>query len=291
MAKPTLKDLIRKVKKKKQEPLALSLDKHFLKESYEDLTTERAPGWHPSSVSYDMCSRAEVISKRTPGLLPTPTPHEPSLIRIFWFGHAIHAMYQNKVFGPMGVLFGKWYNPKNGKTSVGFQPKRGWKYEEPGVSNKEYDIVGHVDGVLMLEDGPALLEVKTINSRSFDFLTNPRDYHVKQAQLYMSCEFDDLDMPMPKRTVMLYVNKNTSQEKEFWLDADKEKCASIFRDIKKVESSLQENSLPSREKECKYLSSARVKKCPCGITCMEVEGSGKSAYKQLMNINEFSCGK
>jgi len=285
MAKGTLKDLLVKVKQKEQRPLSPELDMFFLKAGHTQ--EPRDEGWHPSSISNGMCPRLEVIGKIRRDLLTQGNPPDPKLMRIFWFGSAIHSMYQNKVFGPMGTLYGMWLNTHTKEITTGLRPTDGQDYEyiEPTVHNPEYGIIGHTDGLLILGDGPALLELKTINSRSFEFLNAPREAHVKQANLYMHCTFKKFDHPMPTRTVILYVNKNTSEEKEFWVEKDGSVVQPMFQQIKKVEYSLSENSLPDRLASCKTATSASAKNCPACRVCFMVD-TGKTPYRAILQMEK-----
>lgn len=280
--KGTLKDLLLKVKQKETAPISPLLDQFFL--TVKD-GGDREHGWHPSYVSNGICPRLEVIVTARKDLVPPGKSVEPSLMRIFWFGQAIHELYQNRVFGPMGALYGHWIKLDTGEVSLGHHPDPSkpyeYRYREPTVHDPEHNIVGHTDGLLVLPDGPALLELKTINSRSFEFLTAPREAHVRQANLYMHCKFRHLDYPMPKRTVILYVNKNTSEEKEFWVEKDDSKLQPMLQVIKTVERSNLTKSLPERITACKTATSATSKKCSMCDACFSCN-SGKQGYDQLL---------
>ncbi len=287
MAKPTLRDLIRKVKRKESAPLAPELEKFFLGGPDWDHEKVRKKGWHPSSICNGICPRLEVFADQRPELFPEGSPPAPSLMRIFFLGHSIHDMYQNKVFGPMGILYGHWEAPDKSEIRIGTMPGPGWRYHEPAVHDPEYGIVGHSDGILLLPDGPALLECKSINDRGWSYLMEPKGNHSKQAQLYMSCQFEDpaLDMETPKRTVFLYVNKDKSTEKEFWQDFDPKITDPIRAQIKEVEQSLAKKVLPAMLNECTRSNSARRRECPVGIGCQSIGRGGVNAFHDMLEVD------
>ena len=163
----------------------------------------RAPGYHPSQL-YDFCPRLEILNFFFPkpdfGFIP------PDLQMTFDWGSAWHWWTQNHYFGPMGVLWGTWKCFDCGRNEEGFMPdpckecnprwkpgpvRRGgyWTYIEPHLFNKEWQIPGHGDGILILSREKlgkrSLLEVKTMNGDMFKYLSKPVEKHVFQINVYL----------------------------------------------------------------------------------------------------------
>lgn len=60
--------------------------------------------------------------------------------------------------------------------------------EEVPLRNDHYQIQGHTDGILKLNEGElAVLEIKSINTGSFSQLKAPKTEHEKQAMIYLYC--------------------------------------------------------------------------------------------------------
>lgn len=73
---------------------------------------------------------------------------------------------------------------------------------------KRWNIVGHADGVIKLDDVHFLLEIKTIRTDGFRALKAPEEKHIQQAMIYAAC----LDLPIVS---FLYYNKNDSYKKVY----------------------------------------------------------------------------
>lgn len=209
----------------------------------------RAPGHHCSEI-YKMCSREKILDLIFPDIKRVTTP-DTQLQLIFDVGHALHGWFQNRYFGPAGILKGTWLCLKCDAKTPGLMPKRcpscdadQWRlqYMEPAISEPTLKIVGHADGIL---DGPALatvlgeifqlkpgetvpedvlLEIKTINPNSFASIKGPLPAHYFQVNVYM--HFLGL-----KKALVLYINKATSQLREFTVEYDPEVWTMVQRKL------------------------------------------------------------
>ena len=88
---------------------------------------------------------------------------DPKLKRIFAIGHDVHHRIQ-KLLSKIGILID----------------------DEIPVSNKEFRISGHCDGILKRKDKKLALEIKSINERGFNWALNagPKDAHINQIRIY-----------------------------------------------------------------------------------------------------------
>ena len=118
--------------------------------------------FHPSEISGDYCPR-RVVLRKVVKVKAQKIEAAPKTIRIWNLGSAVHWWQQNKVYGPMGILWGIWV--RGDKARIGFQPDPSWLYRETPIHDLDNFIGGHVDGYLLLENGWWILEIKTANAR------------------------------------------------------------------------------------------------------------------------------
>lgn len=255
--------------------LSAEIEKHFIRKANEfDLEKfeDRLTRFHPSQISYwGVCPRAYYLTMKREELgiaLNKPKPHETSLLRIFEHGHSIHALYQDKILGPAGVLYGKW--ELNGVSQEGFQPSPEWKYVEPRLWWTEKRISGYCDGFLKLNNKWYLLEIKSSNDMSFRYLKRsgqPREYHSRQAQIYMQAPHDLSVKPTIQGAFILYVNKDTGEELDLFIENDPSRIEPIMQQIDVAIDSLDNPVVPMRVDDCKSNRSKRAKDCVACSVC------------------------
>ena len=220
----SLTNLIKNLHKAQGNPsLGAIIERFFMRKANEfdeEKFRDRQTRFHPSQISYwGVCPRAYYLAMKGESLgypLQKPTPFETSLLRVFEHGHSIHAMYQDTVLGPAGVLYGKW--ELKGEIVEGFQPAAEWKYVEPRMWWADKRISGYCDGYLQIDGRWFLLEIKSANDQSFRYLkrgNEPRAYHTRQAQLYMLAPHDLERKFEIEGAIILYVNKDTGEELDF----------------------------------------------------------------------------
>jgi len=273
----SLNNIIKSLHNRGEDSVTLvpSIEQYFMSRSRStDYKTwlDKMTRFHPSKVTYSgVCSRAYnlFMQRERLGLeFELPEPHETSLLRIFELGHSIHDMYQNKILGQAGVLFGKW--KKAGQLIKGFYPGEGWLYEEPRIKWPKYNMSGYCDGIVVIDGSFYLLEIKSSNSQSFKYMKaikTPRESHVKQAQLYIHAPNDlELDQEL-KGCIILYINKDTGEELEFFIKKDQSTIQPILDAITEAKNDLENNIIQSRLSECKTSRSKRAKDCLSCTQC------------------------
>lgn len=122
---------------------------------------DRGHGWNsPSSVGG--CLRSSYFSRTK---VPPDFPNnDPRLQRIFDNGTGVHIRLQNYLKGN-GIL----------------------KEDEAPLFNLQHSIMGTTDGLLLLNNTLAVLEIKSINSFAFSALKDAKPEHKLQASIYMYC--------------------------------------------------------------------------------------------------------
>ena len=89
----------------------------------------------------------------------------------------------------------------------------------------------------------------------------PRDYHMKQAMLYCFAPNDIENAGEIEGAIILYVNKETGEELDFFVKKDKAKIDQILEDIENAISASENKELPGRIEDCKTIKSRCAKEC------------------------------
>jgi hypothetical protein len=254
------------------------------------------PGIHPSEISAEdpFCPRwhvyrrylveSEQMGKPYPfGVTVSDREIDPDLARVFEMGHAVHSMYQDAILARAGLIYGFWerWNDKAEKWEQerGFRPQgRGWRYIEPKIRTK--GVRGQCDGIIRLDNRWFALEIKSSNDQAFTFRKKVKREHMRQAQVYAELGFVDFPEIDVEGIIFLYVNKNTSKEREFIVPRD----ASVIRDIldglEVLTQADKEDRLP--ERVCLRHNSKRANACPVSKACFSMD-SGKDGLIQIRN--------
>jgi CRISPR/Cas system-associated exonuclease Cas4 (RecB family) len=112
-------------------------------------------------------------------------------------------------------------------------------------------ISGRADAILSDGKEMFVLDIKSMNSMLFRNLAEPKDENVNQIQLYLHY------FKIPKG-ILLYVNKDTQELKEFVVEYSKDHADSLIKNLDKLKSQIDENLVPSRlpsysaDWQCRY---------------------------------------
>jgi hypothetical protein len=193
---------------------------------------------HPSSLSYqEFCARQELLR-----LLESKPPFDIQLSQIAALGTQMHDYLQNHVFGPAGILYGRWVDvasiAQNGeivdksewRIREGFLPEytmlpglnvTRWRYLEPMIRDNDGKFDGHCDGFLELDGRLYALEIKTANDRNFKLLNGkPMAPHLVQLWFYakLGAQAHKPGYQNVEGVVFFYYNKNDSSWKSMLID-------------------------------------------------------------------------
>lgn len=204
---------------------------------------KRAKGvFHPSQL-LDGCSRQMAFD-----LLNTEPSDEikraigGALQRVFDVGTWYHIYMQNILYR-LGYL----------------------KAAEVPVVNKEKYLNGKADGVFKKEvfGEEVVLEIKTMNNWNFSkAIFKPFKKHEFQASLYAR----ELGI---KKVLYLYINKDTSEIRDFLMPINEEQLELADKKMNKVISHVKEKTLPKRSCSDKFCDAAIV--CPFATLCFKSE--------------------
>lgn len=196
---------------------------------------------HPSTLRSD-CTRRIVYELS--GVRPTDRPHiEPKTQRTFDTGTFWHTYLQSKLLESGRLV----------------------RMEVPVVS-EELMINGRADGLLEFTVAATevlvLLEIKTINSYGFGRLSGPMEHHLFQASIYAT-------ILGVKKILFLYVNKDTSELKEYLVPVDLEMFNEAVEIITEIKEYLAAEELPDRV--CDARTCKRAQGCDYRTHCFSHE--------------------
>ena len=231
---PTLAEVLVKVENERtrepdvdlfQHPLAVKVDE-FL-EADQEHQFRKAKGFYPSDDK--MCARYWVYLFRG---VPIEQNHDARLLRIFGMGNDVHERYE-KYFRDMGILI---------ESEMKVPDREGYP-----------KVRGYIDDVIKWKDGKAIVEMKSIGDRGFDFrlkYKKPKKDHIHQIQMYL--HYSQIPVGM-----VFYENKNTQQTLCFTVPYDEEYCEKVFKKYRLFTEVYEEGILPVRpykrtSKHCEY---------------------------------------
>jgi len=152
---------------------------------------------------------------------------EARILRMFDHGDYIHRLILNTLFS-LGIVR---------SSEINIPPQR--------------VISGRADAILSWEDELYVLDIKSMNSFLFKNLVQPKQENVFQLQLYL--HFFGI-----KKGILLYVNKDTQELKEFIVLYDRVLSAKLLKDLESLKTKIDSNTIPKRlldypkNKECQF---------------------------------------
>lgn len=274
----------------------LSLDGKLLLEKDD----ERAKDcFHPSELSTNNCIRSMVYK-----WLKVQVENkaiQPRVKRIFDVGHHKGFIIQ-QYFWDMGILEGKYECVKCDHVWWDLSPKTcpncstklfiwdNLNYLEVPIRNKKWNIIGHSDGIIILEGKRVLIELKSIKNRdsktpegsvTFEDLQSAKLEHVYQTNLYMDAldeEHGKDGLPFIERGIVIYFAKNNQEMKEFPIRKMDMMLQPSYQKIIQVNDALEKRYLPPRigriksDKTCTY--------CPFKNYCWDNDFSFEESDKR-----------
>jgi len=112
-------------------------------------------------------------------------------------------------------------------------------------------ISGRADAILSWENELYVLDIKSMNSFLFKNLSQPKEENLDQLQLY-------LHFFAIQKGILLYVNKDTQELKEFIVIYDRTRSEKILKDLDQLKTKIEANIIPKRlddfpsDKQCQF---------------------------------------
>ncbi|MDI6591373.1 MAG: PD-(D/E)XK nuclease family protein [Patescibacteria group bacterium] len=122
-------------------------------------------------------------------------------------------------------------------------------------------ISGRADAIVTLNNELYVVDFKSMNSLVFKNLNQPKKENVDQIQLYL--HFFKIS-----KGLLLYINKDTSELKEFLINYNPAIAQSLLRDLKILKTKIDANIVPQRipgypdDWQCQYCQFFEI----CGMT-------------------------
>tara|TARA_Y100000593_G_C4323378_1_gene345246 strand:+ start:8866 stop:9681 length:816 start_codon:yes stop_codon:yes gene_type:complete len=263
--------------------------KSFLKNDYHKYEKTRARGFHPSQVGYEkFCPRKWVLETalKDSNLQPDASYSLEKRV-IFDVGHGIHYFVQNNYLGPMGILWGEWKNLSKWKSTKpqeiveGFYPGGPlgtWEYIEPEVTIPEYEVIGHVDGIIKTENEEYVLDIKSISNYGFNRLEEVSETYLNQINLYMHALSYN-------KGQFLFINKNDARVKTFDIVYDKDRVDKIIKErIIPTMSNFKGDIIPDMHPSCSSHSYMR-KNCLVKDTCTNCHSDSIESINTMLSLS------
>jgi hypothetical protein len=184
-------------------------------------------------------------------------------ILILESGNTVHERVQDWL-GDLGIAI-DYLDPKTGKVPVNYYT--GKKDIEFPISIPQLLIQkGKIDRVCLMDDELWLIEVKSIGSEQYKKLDEPKFDHTIQGTVYLfgfemclqAGNYDHIpklrrDM-VPKGLKFIYVNRDTGQMKEYFLERNESLFVRICKDIQELAYYILNKELPPPPKGgmCKF---------------------------------------
>lgn len=141
---------------------------------------------------------------------------EPERLRVFEHGDFIHRMILAPLFS-LGLVRA---------TEVSIPPQK--------------IISGRADAILSIDGEPYVLDIKSISGKlNFEKMEKALPEHIWQLQLY-------LHFFKVKKGILLYVNKDTQELKEFIFEYNKEQVKQLLEWFEKLKIKIEKNLVPLR---------------------------------------------
>jgi len=157
---------------------------------------------------------------------------------------------------------------------------------KPLLSTKEIHVIasevdipplelvrGRADAII--SDGKTLyvVDVKSMNSMIFRNLESPKEENVDQLQLY-------LHFFKVKNGILLYVDKDTQELKEFLVEYDPARTRHLLNTLLQLKTKIDSNIVPDRLSE--YPDNWQCKYCQFKIIC-QMAGAGELGWEIFKN--------
>jgi CRISPR-associated protein Cas4 len=100
-------------------------------------------------------------------------------------------------------------------------------------------VSGRADAILCINNENYVLDIKSMNSMVFKNLTEPKEENVYQIQLYL--HFFEI-----KKGILLYIDKDQQNIKEFQIEYDPNLTKSLLRDFEELKKKIEADIVPKR---------------------------------------------
>lgn len=134
-------------------------------------------------------------------------------------------------------------------------------------------ISGRADAIVSVDNELYVLDIKSMNSMVFRNLAFPKEENVYQLQLY-------LHYFQVKKGILLYVDKDQQELKEFFIDYDSELCGKLLNDFKLLKTKIDSDIVPMTLND--YPQNWQCSYCPFRELC-DIVGKEEISWLEFKN--------
>lgn len=124
-------------------------------------------------------------------------------------------------------------------------------------------ISGRADAILCIGNENYVLDIKSMNSMIFRKLLEPKLENVYQIQLYL--HFFNI-----KKGILLYIDKDQQEMKEFFVDYDEALCKGLLDKFYALKDQVEKNLVPAKLED--YPRNWQCNYCAFKDTCKNTNG-------------------
>jgi hypothetical protein len=268
----------------KESPTEADLRKEVNRFLSSRKSDNRRPGIHVTDL-VDPCLRRLAWKIMLPETKDPAPP--PATSRIFDQGKSIHQWWQNRVYGPMGILIGKWECCGCGAVVEGKMPGERcaaqvvpsaqmgrpeqesrrcggeWEYVEPEVNFliDGVNVTGNSDGLLQWKGQRATLEMKGYRTENWKKIRVPDPAHIFQASTYSPT----LET---SQVLISYIDKETWDTKDFLVPLQPGAYAWAEDHVRTALRLVNEKRIEQAHRVCASKTAAKAVRCGfSGMLC------------------------
>lgn len=150
-----------------------------------------------------------------------------------------------------------------------------WEYVETRVGCDKLKLTGKYDGLLDINNELFILEIKTISSDAYSWLTKPKTSHIIQTRVYQHLEGKNLKRDL--RSIIWYVDRgntkgamDSSIGKGFIVDPNEEEVLALFKRVEQYWKDKSKPGIPCKSL-CKTAKDGQKVFCPVASMCFDPE--------------------
>ena len=132
----------------------------------------------------------------------------------------------------VGNLFHEWLTSIVERSGTKIQ-------EEVEVENKQYNVKGRIDAIIEKDGEKLVYEIKSINSKGFNYLKEPKPENVKQLISY-------LWLTKNKEGRLIYLSKDDARIVEFPIRLTDKLLKEVKDELKELNYYMEKNILPKK---------------------------------------------
>lgn len=140
-------------------------------------------------------------------------------------------------------------------------------------------ISGRADAIVSNSKEMYVLDIKSMNSMVFKKLEQPKEENINQIQLYLHY------FKIPKG-ILLYVNKDTQELKEFIVSYDKRRAKTLLNGLDQLKIKIDSNIVPDRILD--YSKNWQCQYCQFKAIC-SLTGKGEIPWEDCKKKIKISC--